>query len=209
MTEENAGNPDGQQPGSARLVGGLVVALGTLIFVAIAIQTVDTIMSAGARVTVGVDAAGLSHATINDELPSGSHLDTTDTQFDLVVDELPFALRLASVAGAILLALLTLTGTWLLARVLRDIGTGRPFTEAAPRRLRWLAVVILAAAVLPSALDGAATAAVLAHVDAPAFLNFTIIELSAPMLTLVGVVIVLAQAFSHGQRLSRDVEGLI
>ncbi|QBI20092.1 DUF2975 domain-containing protein [Egibacter rhizosphaerae] len=227
MSDEQVGGRDGEatepeeptepdepvEPvGGGRLLAGFVMFVAVVVLVAVGVEAVVAVGSSGADVAVGVEDVLLDEAAVEDGLPDGTHLEADEARYRLVADTLPLALRLLTVAGTLVGGLLGVTGAWLLAQVLRDIGSGRPFTGAAPGRLRWLAVVVLASALFPRMLDGAAAAAVFDHLgiaESPASLSYTILQLDAGWLLLAAVLMVLAQAFAHGQRLAQDVEGLV
>lgn len=112
----------------------------------------------------------------------------------------------------VLLCLTIALGAFLLRPILTSIAAGSPFGSHNARRLGILAgVTALASLVVPALPKTAAIRALdrldLTGPDSP-FLFGASLALTPPILFAL-VLLLLAEAFRHGERLQRDVEGLV
>ncbi|MFA9429222.1 DUF2975 domain-containing protein [Egicoccus sp. AB-alg2] len=209
----------------ARLLAGFVLAFGVLTFVGGLIVAAVQVADAGGAVAVVVDADLLGFDDVAG-LPAGTSLAVGDGHGGAVtvesggregadavleVDRLPLALRLLAASPAVAIGVLTLAGSWLFSRLLREVAAGRPFAHRNVTRWRGMAATVLAVALLPSALGTLATVAVLGRVDpaGDAPVGFTILDLPLLPLLLVAALLVMAEVFRHGGALADDVEGLV
>jgi hypothetical protein len=114
-------------------------------------------------------------------------------------------------SGDVLLGLSIGLACWLGSRVVRDIARGRPFVHPNARRIAVIGVVIMAGGMFSQLLEwmGVVSALGDAGLDGPGspFLLGGTLSL-VPMLVAVPV-LVIAEAFRQGTRISRDVEGLV
>jgi hypothetical protein len=119
--------------------------------------------------------------------------------------------RLLWRSGDVLLGLSIGLSCWLGSRVVRDIARGRPFVHPNARRIAVIGVVIMAGGLFSQLLDWMGVIAALGDAgldgpDSPFLLGGTLSLV--PMLVAVPV-LVIAEAFRQGTRISRDVEGLV
>ncbi len=207
---------------SVRVLAGSVLVVGVLLGLVVAVDAVGQIARPGGAVTVlvaedrlGLDSvAGVPEgATLGLSGAGGTEVGTSaaTAPLTLEVDVLPAWLRGVTQAPALLAAGILVAGTVLLHRVLVEIARGRPFAEANPGRLRGLALLAVASAVLPGTASSFATVVTLEHlgVDGDSPFGFTILDLSLAPFLLAGVLVVVAEVFRHGRRLTDDVEGLV
>jgi len=100
----------------------------------------------------------------------------------------------------------------LLLRLVSDVYREQPFTEAGPRRLRWVALTIAVAGLAAPLLHALAVGAVMSRVRSDGsrvlFADWDVVPTVAWWLA-AGLVLVVAEAFRVGHRLSHDVDGLV
>lgn len=183
------------------LVGILwLVALGAV--AAFVIPVVQWIAGSPIRATVHTDVAApaLSSRTSSEGLAA---IEVA------IADPTPME-RLLAAMPLLLTALAAVWVVWLLLRLISDLRSGVPFTDANVRRLDTIALVIglgaVVVAVAGSVRDVALTSAALPSEAAVGF------ELSMPVfpwLTAMFVLGAISQAFRHGVRLRADVDGLV
>ncbi len=138
---------------------------------------------------------------------SGAQL-TWAGEADVSIADAAPTLWLTVLVPASLLAVATASVALLLRHVVGQIETGRPFTASSLRALRAAGVVVVAASVTVPLVSGWATARVMdrALTGATSGMSFTF----QPLWLLAGVlVVVLAEAFRTGIRLTDDVDGLV
>jgi hypothetical protein len=222
INEQQAGSPDNGQRGTpgpgaeigARLLAGFVLVFGVLAAIGGIVLALSLIPQSGSSVAVLVADPAVLVPDDVDLTPDGASLDLAGIDGAmLIADELPVGLRVLSQLPWTLAGLLLLTGAWLLWRMLLDIAAGRPFHHRMPGRLRGLALVVLAGSLLPSMVEGLASAAVIEHLGGlpdGSPLGFQLFEIGLPMpFLIVMLLFIAAQVFHSGQRLEEDVEGLI
>ena len=169
-----------------------------------AVATVDLSPSATATALGSVElATGHVTATGNDRVT-----------VNLVVSELPDGqpvgtlAKLATQAGTFL----WLTGLavicFLLARVLADIGAGRPFEAPQARRFTLIALAVVVCSAGADTVNYLQARALTASIGDPAAIAVTPYYSAIP-LVLAAVSLVLAGAFRSGRRIQADTEGLI
>jgi hypothetical protein len=98
-------------------------------------------------------------------------------------------------------------GLWLLRGVLGSVRRGDPFTERNVRRLRWLAVLLMAvpvADIVQHYLDNRLASTVPNLTHWPNGSSFQLASVAAAL-----VVLALTQVFAYGVRLREDVEGTV
>ena len=119
--------------------------------------------------------------------------------------------QLLSRGDAAVLGLAVGLGAWLLTPVLRSIAAGRPFGAGNSRRLAGLAVVVAVAGSIGPLLPQFAALAVLDRLAlaGPGSPFVPGVTLSFLPIAVVGLVLVLAEAFRQGERIDSDVEGLV
>ncbi|GAB3268320.1 DUF2975 domain-containing protein [Kineosporia babensis] len=115
-------------------------------------------------------------------------------------------------AGEVLLAVAIGTSALLLRPLLASIADGRPFAPGNARRLAHVALITTAAAVLVPLIPRVATMQVLDRLElveeGSPFLFGMTFSLT-PVILFPLVLLVLAEAFRQGEKLHRDVEGLV
>ncbi|GLY31771.1 DUF2975 domain-containing protein [Kineosporia sp. NBRC 101731] len=120
--------------------------------------------------------------------------------------------RLLNNGGAILLGATVAVGTLLLRPVLTSIAAGRPFGSGNSSRLNLLAAVTGSAAVLVPLLPQFAALLTLDRLGLFGTGSPFVMGLGlslAPVVGLSVLLVVLAEAFRQGEKLHRDVEGLV
>ncbi len=205
--------------GPARALASAVLFLGVVLALIGVVQVVNQLTQPGATVEVLIEEQLLGLGDV-DGVPAGAWLQVANggelgggggwATVSLQVGELPAGLRALSETPFLAGGLLALAGAVVLRRLLLEIAAGRPFDVRNPGRLQALAGLVLVAGILPGALASLATIATLEHLgaaDSP--LGFNVLDLSFEPLLLSAALFVAAQVFSHGQRLTEDVEGLV
>ena len=118
--------------------------------------------------------------------------------------------RLAALLPALLTSVLLLTGCVLAWRLVRSALAREPFGPSAVRRMRALAVLVLGYAIVLPPVRTLAGMAVLWSVDDTGSLAWLISPASLIVPLVVGLlVLMVAECFAVGQRLSADVVGLV
>jgi hypothetical protein len=194
----------------ARLLAGLVLALGLAVGVAGVVLPLAQLTQPGGSVPILVEDP-TARTLVLEGLAEDARVEA-NREAELHVAELPASLRLLTGAPTMVTGLLLAVGAWLLRRILLDAASGRPFAPRTPDRIRGLAVLVLTGTLLPGAVASGATIAVVEHLDvldATPGLGFEILQLEALPLVVVGVLLVVAQVFRSGQQLTEDVEGLV
>ncbi|GIG19413.1 hypothetical protein Cch01nite_01370 [Cellulomonas chitinilytica] len=103
-----------------------------------------------------------------------------------------------------------LAGALLLQPVLRAVAGGRPFAPGSSRRIAWSAAVVGVAGVVAPLLPQWAGLLVLARTGLDANPTFAgVVQLSFDSVWVAVLVLVVAVAFAAGERMTRDVEGLV
>ena len=192
---------------------GLVVAGAAVVVVATQLWQAVTGDSASVVVYPAEDAT-LDRLAAAD-LPPGTEL-TVDGWTDglrLHVADVSLPLRLLASGATVTGALLIGIGGLLSASMARYLLAGRPFAPRVRSAMLGLALVFLAGSFLPASVDAVASAVLL---EVSGVMERSVGLYSAVVLRFsVGAVLaavflgVLSQAFWHGQRLERDVEGLV
>ena len=116
-----------------------------------------------------------------------------------------------SIAPGALLTVVVAMGALLLAGLVRDVGSGQPFASRNVRRLRTLAGMLIAGAVLVPMIASLCDAFVIRQADLDGVLRpdgwgFTVSLV--PLITGF-LVALIAEAFAVGSRMSDDLEGVI
>jgi hypothetical protein len=142
----------------------------------------------------------------------GTHIETL-THVGFVVDDAPLWLWALSLLPALLLSVAISVVAWLLLRTMRETYAGEPFSTTGVRRLRRVASVVGIAAVVVPALQAVAEHSIAAHVlpeEGPGLIGrWDVLGETIPWLVAALLLFAIAEAFSVGQRLADDVEGLV
>lgn len=186
-------------------LGALAVALPVIqVGRGEAVATVDLAPSATAtalgtvELTTGhVTATGNDRVTVNlvvSELPDGRPVSTVS--------------RLVTQAGTFLWLVGLAVVCFLLARVLADIGGGRPFEAPQARRFTLIALAVVVCSAGADTVNYLQARALTAAIGDPATIVVTPYYSVIP-LVLAAVSLVLAGAFRSGRRIQADTEGLV
>lgn len=116
---------------------------------------------------------------------------------------------LLSLLPVVLTSGLVVAGTVLVWRLARRVRRQDPFGPAALRAVRGLALLVLAYGLLIPVIRLAVTFVVLAPVQARPELSVTVLPWQAAPLVIGWLLLVLAEAYRHGERLRDDVTGLV
>ncbi|MDX6373591.1 MAG: hypothetical protein QOD98_2579 [Nocardioidaceae bacterium] len=153
------------------------------------------------------------------ELPSWLGTPRTGTSVEVegriryVVDHASTGLWLLSLLPALVLALAVSSVALLLLRLMHETYAGRPFSDHGVRRLRLVAAVVGAAAVVLPLLDSVSSHAIVARVlpdRAPGIVDgWDILGATIPWLVVALLVLAVAEAFDIGVGLADDVAGLV
>ncbi|GAA3612388.1 hypothetical protein GCM10022223_30590 [Kineosporia mesophila] len=163
-----------------------------------------------------IDGATIDQAT---SYVTGTAAGTADTSFTAGNDGLVVSAAgptrfemLLNNGGTILLGITVAVGAFLLRLVLTSIAAGRPFGSGNSSRLNLLGAVTGSAAVLVPLLPQFATLLTLERLGlftaGSPFVMGVGLSL-APVVGLSVLFVVLAEAFRQGEKLHRDVEGLV
>lgn len=129
--------------------------------------------------------------------------------YDLIVADAAPHLRVLDLLPGLGWLALIMTGSWIVLRVMGDVGQGDPFQQHNVRRLRILAGLLVLGCPVVASLQPVVTMAMLADLDLGDLTARAAFELPA-FAMLVGVVVaLLAEAFKAGGRLRDDVDGLV
>jgi hypothetical protein len=153
------------------------------------------------------------------ELPSWFGTPRTGTSVEVegriryVVDHASTGLWLLSLLPALVLALAVSGVALLLLRLMHETYAGRPFSEHGVRRLRLVAAVVGAAAIVVPLLDSVSAHAIVARVlpdRVPGIVDgWDILGATIPWLVVALLVLAVAEAFDIGVGLADDVAGLV
>lgn len=126
----------------------------------------------------------------------------------LQAHDLPTGVRLLTEAGPALGALAWAIGLALTALVIRDIGRGSPFGHRVPIRIAGLAVVVLIGGFASTTLDWLAARTVVDQLEVSQVVSPTYAMPLGGVL-LAALLLVLAEAFRQGQKMSAELDGLV
>ena len=126
----------------------------------------------------------------------------------LHIPDLPVGLRLLAEAGPAIGALAWAVGLALVALVVRDIGSGSPFGARVPLRLTVLAALVVVGGTARTALEWLSSTAVVDRMNLDDTVSPTYAFPVGEVL-IAALVLVLAEAFRQGRRLSAELEGLV
>jgi Protein of unknown function (DUF2975) len=208
------------RPSTIRSLNVLLAVIGIAAAVAGPVYAVNGATRAGAAVEVPVelDAEEATEAARIPlpvpGLPDGARVSAPDqgSELELSAWDSTVAEQLLSRGDAALLGLAVGLGAWLLRPVLASIAVGRPFGTGNARRLAGLAVVLVTAGEIGPLLPQFGALTVLDRLDlvGPGSPFVMGIRFSIGPVLLGGLLLlVLAEAFRQGERLSEDVEGLV
>ena len=208
------------KPGTIRGLGLVVGLIGLVAALAGPTYAISGAFQAGAAVVVPVelieppvtDAARTSASL--PALPDGVRIAglTPGSELELSAPGSTVLEQLLSRGDAAVLGLAVGLGAWLLRPLLASVAAGRPFGAGNARRLAGLASVVVVAAGIGPLLPQIASLAVLDRLDlvgpdSPFVMGLTFAFTPAVLTGLL--LLVLAEAFRQGERLSADVEGLV
>jgi Protein of unknown function (DUF2975) len=148
------------------------------------------------------------------ELPDGAAVSALNTgrELELAAWDSTVVEQLLGRGDAAVFGLAVGVGAWLLRPVLDSLAAGRPFGAGNARRLAGLAGAVVVAGSVGPVLPQLGSLAVLDRLGlvgpgSPFVMGLTLA--STPALLVGALLLVLAEAFRQGERISRDVEGLV
>jgi hypothetical protein len=209
------------KPGTIRSLSWFIGLVGVVAVVAGPVYAVNGATQAGAAVEVPVELAGRGDAgdlarvplTVPG-LPRGTAVAALNEGDGLVLSawDSSVAEQLLSRGDAAVLGIAVGLGAWLLRSVLTSVAAGRAFGADNARRLAGLAAVVVVAGCVGPLLPQVGSLLVLDRLDlvgpgSPFVMGLTLG--STPALLTGLLLVVLAEAFRQGERLSQDVEGLV
>jgi hypothetical protein len=191
--------------GPAYAVNGATQAPGAVRVPVELSADVDPSAGAAADGRIPLEVPGLPEGAAVSALNTGRELELA--AWDSTVVE-----QLLSRGDAAVLGLAVGAGAWLLRPVLGSLAAGRPFGAGHARRLAGLAAAVVAAGSIGPLLPQFGSLVVLDRLGlvgpgTPFVLGLTLA--STPALLVGGLLLVLAEAFRQGERISREVEGLV
>lgn len=212
------------KPSTIRSLSWLIGLIGIAAAIAGPVYAVNGATQAPGAVRVPVELAveaepsdGATDGRIPLEvpaLPDGAAVSALNTgrELELAAGESTVAEQLLSRGDAAVLGLAVGVGAWLLRPVLDSLAAGRPFGAGHARRLAGLAGAVVVAGSVGPVLPQLGSLAVLDRLGlvgpgSPFVMGVTFA--STPALLVGGLLLVLAEAFRQGERISRDVEGLV
>jgi hypothetical protein len=207
-------------PRTIRSLSRLVGVIGLIAVIAGPVYAVNGATQAGAAVEVPVqltrpqDADPARIPLQVADLPDGARVTALNhgDEVELSAWSSTVAEQLLSRGDAVVLGLAIGLGAWLLRPLLAAVALGQPFGGGNARRLAGLAVVVVAAGEIGPLLPQVGAIAVLDRLDLTGPDSPFVVQLrfSLGLALLVGaLLLVLAEAFRQGERLSADVEGLV
>jgi hypothetical protein len=143
-----------------------------------------------------------------DGLPSGAQVWAPASELRLTAEGSTAAEQALARADELLAGIGVALAAWLLLPVLSDIAARRPFDPGRSGRVAGVAVVVLGVGLLGPLLPAWASALVIGRLGLDSPVTWAATLPLAPVL-VAGLVMVVAEAFRQGERLSRDVEGLV
>jgi len=183
-----------------------------------ALQTPGTVrvpveLSAAAEPPVGAPATGRIPIEVSG-LPDGTAVWALNTgrQLELAAWDSTVVEQLLSRGDAAVFGLAVGVGAWLLRPVLGSLAAGRPFGSGNARRLAGVAAAVVAAGSIGPLLPQLGSLTVLDRLalvgpDSPFVMGLTFSFTTS--LLVGGLLLVMAEAFRQGERISDDVEGLV
>jgi hypothetical protein len=213
------------KPSTIRSLSRLIALLGIAAAIAGPVYAVNGATRAPGTVRVPVELsaeAAPSAAAPGDGriplevsgLPDGVAVSALNTgrELELAAWDSTVVEQLLSRGDAAVLGLAVGLGAWLLRPVLGSLAAGRPFGAGNARRLAGLAGAVVVAGSVGPALPQLGSVAVLDRLGlvgpgSPFVMGLTLA--STPVLLVGGLLLVLAEAFRQGERMSREVEGLV
>lgn len=145
------------------------------------------------------------------EIPAlaGSGVEHGEGAYDIVVADPSAGQRVLDLMPGFGLLVLTLVGSWLLYRLLRDVGSGDPFQRHNVLRLRVIAGLLVFGYPIVMLVESTTRLAILTGVDLGDLGPQTTFELPMPVMLTGLAVALVAEAFKTGARLRDDVDGLV
>ncbi len=160
------------------------------------------------RSSFGAEA---SLSTLGDPRP-GTEIQA-EAQVRYVVEHASVGLWLINLLPTFLLGVAVSAVALLLLRTMRETYAGRPFSGHGVRRLRLVAGVVAASAIIVPLLSSVSSHATVARVlpdQAPGpFAGWDVVGATIPWLVVALLVLAVAEAFDIGARLADDVDGLV
>ena len=197
----------------ARILAGAVLGLGLLVAIVALARPALNVALDEAMLPVTVEEPGVILADDPEGLPPDSRIELDRAgSVEVAVSGLPAWLRALTGLGTAVGGVLLGVGAWLVRSMLLLVASGRPFDRRMPGRLRGLALVVLAGAVLAPGIDGLAAAVAVNHLGGlpdGGPLGIQLFELQLLTLLVVALLAIAAQVFDAGRALTEELEGLV
>lgn len=194
------------------VAAGLLQLVAAMALVVAVVLPVNQLTQTGGSVTVTLTGTDPDRVLDLGGLPDGVSLTDPEPQAVLRAFDLPAGLRALTELPASLGLLAMAAGSFLLARVIWTVRTGRPFDRRNPRRLAGLAAAVVLGGLVAPLGEGIVTTAVLEHLglagpDSPVALFTAAFPLTPVVIGLA--LLAAAEAFRRGGALEAEVEGMV
>jgi hypothetical protein len=207
------------KPSTIRALSWLLGLIGVVAAIAGPVYAINAATQAGAAVEVpveltvqGAEARRIPLSVA--DLPERAEVSALNTgdQVELAAWDSTVVEQLLSRGDAAVFGLAVGVGAWLLRPVLTSLAAGRPFGSRNAPRLAGLALVVVIAGGIGPLLPQVGSLVVLDRLDlvgpdSPFVMGVTFSFTPALLSGLL--VLLLAEAFRQGERISEDVEGLV
>lgn len=193
---------------NAGLVAAFLLVLAVGAAAAAVVLPVNQLTQPGGHVQIAAGELALERPA---GLPAGTRVSPVEPvgAMWLEVSELPPHLRLLTEAGPAVGYLAWALGLTLVALVIRDIGQGRAFDARVPGRITMVAAVVLVGDIAVHAFDWLAADVVVDRLDAHGTVFPYPQVMPVASVVVAAFVLVVAEAFRQGRKMSAELEGLV
>ena len=194
------------------VAAGLFHLLAGAALVVAVVLPVNQLTQPGGSVTVTLSGVDQDRPLDLAGLPEGVSVTEPEPQALLQAFDLPAGLRALTELPASLGLLAMAVGSFLLARLVWTVRTGRPFDRRNPRRLAGLAAAVVLGGLVAPLSEGVVTAAVLGHLGLTGFgspVALFAVDLPLTPVLIAFALLAAAEAFRRGGALEDEVEGMV